>query len=153
MAAITVFWSADSLQTPVSDAMLGHAHVALDDVELHAEDSVVHDVAQDSGIGHTHPPREERSVGPVHAVVSEWRKAEQRYTDCFPVHIVYVISTKLVPGRTPSEEWMRRLPRLRSAGCVPSRLNSAEGEWRRAASREAVRAELGPRHDKQQRSR
>ena len=106
------------------DAVHDHALVAIDDLELHARDSVVHDVAQDSRIGEPHPPREMRSVGPVHGVVVGWENA-QRFSDGSPVHALYAIDTQLLKVLTGSEEKDRRIPRLSTARLAVSRLSSA----------------------------
>ena len=79
MMTILPFWRPwDSLKLPPTLCTI--TLVAIDDLEHHARDSVVHDVAQDSRIGEPHPPREMRSVGPVHGVVVEWENA-QRFSD------------------------------------------------------------------------
>ena len=108
------------------DAVHEHALVAMGDLELHAPDSVVHDVAQDTCIGEPHPPREMRAVGPVHGVVVEWKNA-QRFSDGSPVHALYVIGTQLVQVLTGSEEMNRRIPRLSNARLAASKLSSARG--------------------------
>jgi hypothetical protein len=36
-------------------------------------------------------PREMRSVGPVHGVVGEWRKVDQRCTDGFPMLVLMLM--------------------------------------------------------------
>ena len=64
------------------DAVHDHALVAIGDLELHARESVVHDVAQGTCIGEPHPPREMRAVGRVLGVVVEWKNA-QRFSDGF----------------------------------------------------------------------
>ena len=108
------------------DAVHEHALVATSDLEFHARDSVVHDVAPESRIGEPHPPREMRAVGPVHGVVVEWKNA-QRFSDGSPVHALYVIDTQLVQVLTGSEEMNRRIPRLSNARLAASRLSSARG--------------------------
>ena len=113
MMTILPFWRPwDSLKLPPTLCTI--TLVAIDDLELHARDSVVHDVAQGSRIGEPHPPREMRSVGPVHGVVVGWEKA-QRFSDGSPVHALYVIATQLIQVLTGSEERQRAVSRLSSA--------------------------------------
>ena len=113
MMTILPFWRPwDSLKLPPTLCTI--TLVAIDDLELHARDSVVHDVAQGSRIGEPHPPREMRSVGPVHGVVVEWENA-QRFSDGSPVHALYVITTQLIQILTGSEERQRAVSRLSSA--------------------------------------
>ena len=103
----------DSLKSP-PDAVHEHALLATSDLDFHARDSVVHDVAQVSRIGVPHPPREMPAVGPVLGVVVRWDLV-QCCIDASPVHALYVIRTQLVQDLTGSKDKSTSIPRLRSA--------------------------------------
>ena len=59
---ILPFWGVHGQPEAPPDALHEHALVATSDLEFHARDSVVHDVAPESRIGEPHPPREMRAT-------------------------------------------------------------------------------------------